>query len=129
MPKVSRETAVNVQEMGPTTTDRWSDLGGYRAEFVNVGEDTDLTPLLQGLPNDQCQCPHWGYVFAGRMWFRNGDSVEEFGPGDAFYVPAGHTAGADQGSEFLVISPEELIADLEQHMMKRAQQLQGAHQS
>src|SRR5256885_7715004 len=52
-----------------------------------------------------------------------------FGPGDAYYVPAGHTSGADAGSEFLVISPEELISELEQHMMKRAQERSEEHTS
>lgn len=125
MPKVSRETAPNVVDQGPAI-DRWADLDGYRAEFVTINEDSDLTPLLVGLPDDQCQCLHWGYVFAGRMWFRFDGREESYGPGDAFYVSPGHTAGADAGNEFLIFSPSEQIAKLEQHMMRRAQELHGA---
>ncbi|MFN2491066.1 MAG: hypothetical protein ABR529_15315 [Actinomycetota bacterium] len=73
---------------------------------------SDLTPLLQGLPNDQCQCPHWGYVFKGRMCFRSGEGEESYRPGDAFYVPAGHTSGADAGTEFLIFSPSEQISEV-----------------
>jgi hypothetical protein len=125
MPKVSRETASRVQDT-PMALDRTEELDGYTVNFVNLKSEVDLTPMLQGLPNDQCPCPHWGYVFKGRMWFRLGDREESYGPGDAFYVPGGHTAGADTDSEFLVFSPTEQIADVEAHMMRRAQELQGA---
>jgi len=125
MPKVSRETASRVQDM-PVGQDRTEELDGYTVNFVTLTADADLTPLLQGLPNDQCPCPHWGYVFKGRMWFRLGGSEESYGPGDAFYVPGGHTAGADADSEFLVFSPTEQIAEVEAHMMRRAQELQSA---
>ena len=125
MPKMSKTTAPNVEEFGPST--EWHDeLDGYKASIVAVGEDTDLTPLLQGLPNDQCQCPHWGYVIKGRMWFRSDAGEESYAPGDAFYVPAGHTAGADAQSEFVTFSPSEQIAEVEAHMARRAQELQSA---
>lgn len=125
MPKMSKASAANVEEFGPGK--EWhDDLDGYKASIVEVSEDSDLTPLLQGLPNDQCYCPHCGYVFKGRMWFRSNAGEESYGPGDAFYVRAGHTAGADASSEFLVFSPSEQIAEVEAHMMRRAQELQGA---
>ena len=101
-------------------------LDDQHISFVTTTADSDLTPLLQGLPNDQCQCPHWGYVFKGRMWWRYGDREEVCEAGDAFYAPRGHTSGADAGSEFLVISPEEQMAQLQAHMAKRAQELQAA---
>ena len=59
------------------------------------------------------------------MWFKFDGREESYGPGDAFYVKPGHTAGADAGSEFLVFAPSEQIAELEQHMMKRAKALQS----
>jgi hypothetical protein len=45
-----------VDEFGPGT--EWhEELDGYKASIVEVNEDTDLTPLLQGLPSDQCALP------------------------------------------------------------------------
>jgi hypothetical protein len=124
MPKMSKDSA-HVEEWGPGK--EWhEELDGYKAGIVEVNEDADLTPLLQGLPNDQCQCPHWGYVFKGRMWFRSDRGEESFGPGDAYYVPAGHTSGADADSEFLMFSPSEQIAEVEAHMARRMQELQSA---
>ncbi len=124
MPKMSKDSA-NVDEIGPGK--EWhEELDGYKVSIVVVSEDVDLTPLLQGLPNDQCQCPHWGYVFKGRMWFRSNDGEESYGPGDAFYVLPGHTSGAGANSEFLTFSPSEQIAEVEAHMARRAQELQSA---
>jgi hypothetical protein len=125
MPKVSKASATHVDQQGPGT--EWHDkLDGYKASFVSVTADVDLTALLEGLPDDQCPCPHWGYVVKGRMWFRFGDREEAYEAGDAFYAPAGHTSGADAYSDFLVFSPSEVISDVEAHMRRRAQQLQSA---
>ena len=125
MPKVSKETAAKAEDFG--VGKEWSQvLDDQHISFVTTTADSDLTPILQGLPNDQCQCPHWGYVFKGRMWWRYGDREEVCEAGDAFYAPAGHTSGADAGSEFLVISPEEQMAQLQAHMAKRAQEFQAA---
>ena len=40
-----------------------------------------------------CQAAHTGYVLQGRMVVKMDDGTEEeFGPGDAFYMPSGHDA-------------------------------------
>jgi len=100
-----------------------ADLDGYSVSIVEVDADTDLTPLLAGLPGDTCPSPHWGYMFKGRTWWRHADKLEEFGPGEAFYVEPGHTSGADAGSEFVTFSPSEILAEVQAHMIKRAQEL------
>jgi hypothetical protein len=66
MPKVSKETASDVREMGPVT-DRREVMNGYTVEFVSFAADADLDGPLQALPGGMCQCPHWGYVIAGRL--------------------------------------------------------------
>ena len=119
VPKFSKQTATPMTE-GPGTEWR-SDLDGYTGSVVEVSQDADLTELLKGLPNDQCPSPHWGYVLAGRMWWRFDDREESFGPGDVFYVAPGHTSGADAGSEFVIFSPTEVMAEVEAHMMRRAE--------
>jgi hypothetical protein len=121
MPRLSTHDAEQVN-VGPGL-EAAAELGGYKVSYVTVNEDTDLTPLLQGLPGDQCPCPHWGYVIEGRIWWRFGEGEESHGPGDAFFVPGGHTSGADAGSTFVIFSPTEEIARVESHMMQRAQAL------
>jgi len=125
MPKVSKASAAHVDQRGPGT--EWHDeLGGYKVSVVDLAADADLTELLKGFPNDECPCPHWGYVIKGRMWWRFGDREEVHEAGDAFFVPPGHTSGADAGSEFVVFSPSDVLSPVEEHMARRAQQLQEA---
>jgi len=123
MPKLSKHAGPG-NDAGPGV--EWSaKLDGYTVSIVETKADTDLTPLLQGLPNDQCPSPHWGYVTKGRMWFRSNGKEESFGPGDAYYVAPGHTSGAEGESEFVVFSPTEVMEEVEAHMTKRAQELFG----
>lgn len=41
---------------------------------------------------DSCQLTHNGYIISGRLMVRMVDSGKEveYGPGDTFYIPAGH---------------------------------------
>ena len=42
---------------------------------------------------DSCQSAHTGYVLSGRMMVLMDDgSEQDVGPGDAYYIPAGHDA-------------------------------------
>ena len=93
-----------VDDFGPAE-DRHEDLAGYTTSFTTIRQDADLAPMLKGLPDDKCQCPHWGYVFKGRLTWRFADREEVCEAGDAFYVAPGHTPAAEMGSEFLQISP------------------------
>jgi mannose-6-phosphate isomerase-like protein (cupin superfamily) len=125
MPKASRESASRVQQHGPAE-DRTEELGGYTVNFVTIGQDMDLGPMLAGLPDGHCPCPHWGYVFKGRLTWRFADHQEVFEAGDAFYVPPGHAPMADAGSEFVQFSPSEELAAVEAAMMARMREMQGA---
>jgi Cupin domain len=113
--KGSRESAPDVTDHGPAE-DRGAQLDGYAVIFTSFREDWDLTPLLKGLPGDSCQCPHWGYVTAGRMTVRYGDREEVIEPGDAFYMPPGHVPAAVAGTELVMFSPQDELAAMEAAM-------------
>jgi len=67
---------------------------------------------VKGLPDDQCQCPHWGYVLNGRLSYRVGSREEVFEAGDAFYLPPGHIPVSNQpGSEFVQFSPTKELRE------------------
>src|SRR4051794_32160651 len=107
MPKVSRESATQGGDYGPVE-DHSDDLDGYTVGFTTFKEDFDTTPLLNGLPEDRCQCAHWGYVITGKFTYRLGDTEETFEAGDAFYLPPGHApVGQEPGSEQVMFSPSE----------------------
>ena len=124
MAKVSKQDAKH-DDHGPVES--WHDeVDGYAIEFVTFKQDIDSTPFLKGLPNDECHCPHWGYVLEGAVTFTI-DGVEEvYGPGDAFYVPPGHLQRADEGTEYLQFSPAKEMAEVEAQIMKNMQAMQGA---
>ena len=120
MPKVSRESAAEVQDIGIGTVS--SEIaGGYEFAFLDLNEETDLAPLLKGLPDDQCQCVHWGHVVRGSVTFTFADHAETFEAGDAFYVPPSHTPASVPGTEYLLITPadknlEELDAAIQRNL-------------
>jgi hypothetical protein len=124
MPKVSRESA-QVEDHG-AVEDRHDELDGYTVNFVSFRQDVDGTPMLKGLPDDRCQCPHWGYVLKGKLTFRFADHEEVFEAGDAFYLPPGHVPLADAGSELLQFSPSEELRVTEEAMMKNMREMQGS---
>jgi hypothetical protein len=124
MPKVSRESAANVADMG-AAEDRGAELDGYAVNFVTIRQDADLAPMLKGLPSDRCQCPHWGYVFSGALTWRYADHEEVCEAGDAYYAPPGHTPLATAGSEFLQISPAGELRAVEAMIQKNMQATQG----
>ena len=120
MAKVSRESAPDVTDYGPAE-DQGAHFDGYAVVFTSVREDWDLTPLLKGSPGDSCQCPHWGYVTAGRLTVRYGDREEVMEPGDAFYMPPGHVPAVVAGTELVMFSPEDELAAAEAAMREAMQ--------
>src|SRR5881628_2378385 len=123
MPKLSRETA-EVIDAGPVE-DRRGEIDGYAINFTTFRATVDGAPLLKGLPNDQCHCPHWGYVLKGRVTFTVDGQEEVLEPGDAFYVPHGHLQRAEAGTEYLQFSPAKEMAEVEQQVMKNMQAMQA----
>jgi hypothetical protein len=122
MPRFSKDSAAEHQDHGPV--EEWSqDIDGYSINFVSFKADIDSTPMLNGLPDDRCPCPHWGYVFKGRVTYTFEDREEVHEAGDAFYVPAGHLQRADAGTEYLQFSPADELRTVSETIMKNMQQM------
>jgi hypothetical protein len=109
MSKTSRATAPETTDYGPVV-DYTAHFDGYTCNFTTIRDGSDLAPLLKGLPGDSCQCPHWGYLFAGQLTVRYADHQEVIEPGDAFYMPAGHVPSAVAGTEMVMFSPQAELA-------------------
>ncbi len=120
MAKVSRQSA-EVEDVG-FLLDRFGELDDYSVDFLTFREDLDATPLLRGLPDDQCQCPHWGYVVSGTLTYAVGDRQEVFEAGDAFYLPPGHIPVQNApGSEFVQFSPTKELRETQAVMRANAE--------
>ena len=125
MPTVSIESATGGGVFGPVE-DRSEVLGDYTVNFVTFNEDVDATPLLKGLPDDRCQCPHWGYVIKGRMTMRYADREEVTSAGEAYYAPPGHVPVAHEpGTLVLMFSPTEELKVTEEVMARNMVALQA----
>ena len=124
MPKVSKESATKGGDYG-AVLDLAEEVEGYTISFVSFREDVDATPLYKGLPDDRCQCPHWGYVLSGAVTFRYADGEETIEAGEAFYTPPGHVPVKHQpGTEFVLFSPTEELAVTEAAMERNMKALQ-----
>src|SRR5438128_408995 len=90
MPSTSKQATAVDPDIPPIQI-RSAELADYTVTFETHREDMDPAPLFTGLPDNRCQCPHWGYVTAGAITFHYGDRSETYSAGDAYYAPPGHT--------------------------------------
>jgi hypothetical protein len=67
MPKASKETASETVEVEGYEGHFEHFDGGYSVGFETYTADADLAPLFKGLPDDRCQCPHWGRARTGDL--------------------------------------------------------------
>jgi hypothetical protein len=126
MPKVSKDSASKGGDYG-AVLDRAEDVEGYTINFVSFREDIDATPLYKGLPDDRCQCPHWGYVLNGAVTFRYADGEETIEAGEAYYIPPGHVPVKHApGTELVMFSPAEELAVTEAAMQRNMEAMQQA---
>jgi hypothetical protein len=94
--------------------------GDVLVRHIRLPAGTDFTPLFVGLPDDLCQCAHWGYVLNGSIRLRYADGSEEVSQaGDVYHWPAGHTGWTDEGVTFLEFSPTADIAPVLEHLARQ----------
>ena len=92
----------------------WSDLNVARIRFP---KGADAAPLLEGLPGNLCQCPHWGLVLKGSIHVRYSDGSEEVvRAGEVYYWPPGHTVRVDEDYEAVEFSPARPMGEVIDHL-------------
>lgn len=92
----------------------WGELNVARIRFP---KGADAAPLLKGLPDDLCQCPHWGTVLKGSITVTYADGKEEtVNAGEVYFWPPGHTVRVNEDYEALEFSPSDQMAELMDHL-------------
>jgi hypothetical protein len=110
MSRTSKADApVTVDE--PEIESRSAELGDYTVVFETHKADMDPAPFFRGLPEDRCQCPHWGVVLSGRIIFRYAGHDEVYTAGDAYYGAPGHLPLLFAGTELIEFSPAGPLAE------------------
>ena len=103
----------------------FGDASGYgtmAGEYFSLGAGTDIAPLLQGLQDDLCQAPHWGYLLQGELHVTYADGKQEtVRGGDLFHWPPGHTVRAGADSEVVLFSPQHEHGAVIEHMLGKMQ--------
>jgi hypothetical protein len=92
---------------GSFKSEQWGDL---EIGHTTIDQPVDCTALYAdgGLPGGVCPCPHWGYIFKGRVravypgtdW-----PDEEAAAGEVYFFPAGHVLIYPEPTEVLELNP------------------------
>ena len=104
---------------------QWGDLEvGY-----TVTDAGDHTALYEGLPGGVCPCPHYGYMFKGRLrcHYPGCDWPDEVAEaGDAYFFRPGHVLIYEEPSEVFELNPAAALQLLMDHIEKMIGQLAAA---
>jgi hypothetical protein len=115
--KISVPGAIARQQLEFGDATGYSKMAG---EYFSFGAGTDLAPLLEGLENNLCQSPHWGYLIEGEITVTYTDGRQEIvSGGDLFYWPPGHTVKAGKSSEVILFSPQVEHCKVVNHVHKQ----------
>ena len=109
MPKASKETASEHETVEGYEGHFEHFDGGWTVGFETYTEDADLAPFFKGLPNDECQCEHMGYVIRGQG-----------------RLPLGRRRGAVRGRRRLLRRPGAHADPVRRHRGGRVQPDRGA---
>ena len=94
--------------------------GGQMMALMSLPDGTDFCQFLKGLPQDHCQCPHWGYVLSGRIRVDYQDGTSEVvEAGDLYYWPPGHTIKVEGDTRYVEFSPAAEIGVVLDHVVSR----------
>jgi len=100
-------------KMGPYQA-QWAQWAGYALAFEVVpgGFPPGGDVAWEGLPDDLCQCPHWGYLLKGKALLRMADGSETIiNGGDLYYCPPGHKLYAIEDFENIEFNPAKQAQD------------------
>ena len=121
--KIKKEKIPVTMEAPGTTMRGLPGFGGMTVAFNEIPAGTDFSPLLQGLKNNSCHCPHWGYVIEGELLVKYDNGTEEtLVASDAFYLPPRHTAIVIKDLKFLDFSPEKELNEVMKHIANKMAQ-------
>jgi hypothetical protein len=98
---------------------RSQQVGEMSIAWVKLDAGADLRPALAGLPEDMCQCPHWGYMLSGQLRMHTAGGEQTYNAGEAFYWAAGHAPEAVTDCEYIDFSPTEELQTVLRHVTGR----------
>lgn len=123
--KINKEDLSVIMQTPDTILRNQSGFGGMAIAFNELPKGTDFRPLLNGLKDDSCHCPHWGYIVEGAIRIIYSDKTEEVSrKGDVYYWPKGHTGIVEEDVKFIEFSPQKEFKEVMDHIGKKMAELQ-----
>ena len=104
---------------------RFVEWGSMTIELGEMNARVDPGPLFKGLPDDRCQCPHWGYVIKGTLRYRYADREEAYHAGDVYYAAPGHTPVIEAETQYVEFSPTDLLRETTTVVERNMAAMQG----
>lgn len=102
-------------------------FGTISGEYFTLAKGVDTTPLFQGLEENLCQCPHWGFVLRGQITVTDaGGQRETVRKNDLFYWPPGHNVCVDDDAEIVMFSPQQEHSHVIEHMIEKVKGAQAS---
>jgi len=112
---VAGATARQAKDFGDATG-----AGTMGGEYFSLAGGTDIAPLLEGLDDDACHAPHWGYMLTGTVVVSYTDGTEETcAAEELFFWPAGHSVRVVDDAEVILFSPQVEHGQVIDHMLAR----------
>jgi hypothetical protein len=106
---------------------RWGDM---EMGFTTAGP-MNAAPTYDFLPGGVCMCPHYGYVFKGRIRcvFPGTDWPDEVAEaGDVYFFRAGHHLIYEEATEALELNPADALEVLMDHVEAHAREVKARHE-
>lgn len=94
---------------------QWGDM---EVGYTTAGP-SDASPAYKGLPGGICMCPHYGYVFSGkiRCVYPDSDWPDEVAEsGDVYFFRAGHHLIYEEPTKALELNPADALQTLMDHI-------------
>ena len=104
MPSASHDE-LPLKEVVPGYSSRMADWGGMTVGFEHATAGQDASSMLEGLPDNRCQAPHWGYLFSGKIVVHYADRTETVEAGQAYFIEPGHSIEFLEDSSALEFTP------------------------
>lgn len=100
---------------GPGVEIRRADDDGLAQCLIRLSAGLRTDPLFAGLPEDRCQCVHWGYIISGTMRVHSTEGAHDYNAGEVYYWAPGHNLEAVTDTEYLEISRSQDYDNLMAH--------------
>ncbi len=89
---------------GPGAQIRRADFDGLAMCLIRLDAGMRTDPLFAGLPDDRCQCAHWGYIISGTMRAHSASGSRDYDAGETYYWEPGHNLEAVTDAFYLEIT-------------------------